>query len=511
MLPEETISRIISDIESYEPLKNLALCSSQFHRITVPYLYSHVCLRDDGSSQLEEHLYKNTPSFIHLRNITVLLLRTPEYAQHVRRFTMREQFQTGSDIKIWEEIYERDDVVWEEIDEVLKEAIKTYSHSKEEEALWLRDVAEDRHEDALLALLLPALVKLKCLDLAMAAGANYFARLIKRVGRKEKPFDSSPSLSALTDIMNTVSDEEYGMAPSYFALYFDLPAVRSIYSHRLASANDEDDNAPPELELAALDPGTSSVTHLELKDCKLHRTDIIRTLRSPKALTTFIYELGIGLSYCGHNLPAILSGLETHKHSLENLWLDHPNGDEWRTDGDGMDDMTPIAFFANFQVLRNVRIGTGFIFGEDDRKDFGDEERREVRRRLVEGLPPSIEMLRITHCADQFLRVLSAVEGLLEQKEKRFVYLKAIALEAPWSFMAEFWDRADTLLYLADTNGVRFTAMNDNTIAGPCYSPGWPERAWGMEEDIYWAHGFNGLNTREVMKVVDIRRSRICS
>lgn len=488
MLPEETISCITNHIESYESLKNMALCSSQFHRISVPCLYSHVHLRNEDTS-----------SFIHLRDLTALLLRKPEYAHHVRHFTLRDDFQTGTDDNFLEENMKQETTQLE-IEEVFKEAIKKYSHSKEEEDKWLDDVARGGNEDALLGLLLPALFKLQRLDLCMPFGdAPYFMRLLTRVGQKQKPFDTAPTLLALNEIMNTASDEKYGIMLDYVPLYLGLPAIRGIYCHRVGSGDDDD---TPHSDLAALERGTSSVVRLELKDCKINAPDIIQMLHAPVALENFVYELGWGhLSYCSHSFPAIQTGLDAQKGSLKNLWLDYAHDIEWLTDN-SMDDLTPMSFL-DFKALKHIRIGTVFIFGEEGELD--DEGEREIRNRFVNILPPTIETFRITRCADHFERVLLAVEGLLEHKEQRFRHLQTIVLEAPWPHKKEFWEKTVALLKLANSKGVGMTTIDDKTVGEPSFGLDWPERKWGMDENIEWAEGYNALNTQMMMEVVDIQ------
>lgn len=57
------------------------------------------------------------------------------------------------------------------------------------------------NEDALMALLLSALPKLKTLDLTLRENVMYFSRVMQRASRKEKPFDKTPALEKLSDIM----------------------------------------------------------------------------------------------------------------------------------------------------------------------------------------------------------------------------------------------------------------------------------------------------------------------
>lgn len=49
------------------------------------------------------------------------------------------------------------------------------------------------NEDAVLALLLPALPKLQRVDLMMPYGANYVVRMFEKASKNMKPFHSQPN------------------------------------------------------------------------------------------------------------------------------------------------------------------------------------------------------------------------------------------------------------------------------------------------------------------------------
>ena len=67
-----------------------------------------------------------------------------------------------------------------DLPQALSTAIETASHSKEEERQWLEDVSFTKsiNEDALMALLLPALPNLKTLDLTLGENVMYFSRMM---------------------------------------------------------------------------------------------------------------------------------------------------------------------------------------------------------------------------------------------------------------------------------------------------------------------------------------------
>jgi hypothetical protein len=139
---------IISFVPATSTLCNIARCSSVFYSLTVPVLYKHVDLYSLGCG-----------NFPHLRTLTILLLTKPTIAQHVRQFTLRDllsKVQPNSNT-------ERTKL---DVEDVLTEAIIASSHSTDESEEWMMDLAAD-HPNAILAILLPTMVKLEKLDLML--------------------------------------------------------------------------------------------------------------------------------------------------------------------------------------------------------------------------------------------------------------------------------------------------------------------------------------------------------
>jgi len=85
---------------------------------------------------------------------------------------MRDGFSHGHNSRRKEEKGDIVEVV--EVDSVFKQVIKASSYDEEEEREWLKHVSWTDNTGAILALVLPALITLKRLDLMLTYGITYF-------------------------------------------------------------------------------------------------------------------------------------------------------------------------------------------------------------------------------------------------------------------------------------------------------------------------------------------------
>lgn len=113
--------------------------------------------------------------FKYLRPLTSLLLQRADLAYLVRRLTMREEFSDGCDSRSKVEEGRPANIV--EVVDVFKIAVEAASHTKEEEKEWLTHLS---WADTIVAFLLPALPKLKKLDLQLMSDSTYFERMFKK-------------------------------------------------------------------------------------------------------------------------------------------------------------------------------------------------------------------------------------------------------------------------------------------------------------------------------------------
>ena len=486
VLPPEILQAIIKQVEDKSTLCKLVRCSHYLYEVTVPFLYEHVELYDyEGGTSMHWFMY--------LRPLTSLLLQRADLAYLVRRLTMREEFSDGYDSRF--KVEEGLPANTVEVADIFKHAVEAASHNQEEEKEWLTHLSWADHADAMIALLLPALPRLEKLDLQLMYDSMYFERMLKRAGLREKPFDKQPAFLALKDFMHTWYDEKYGMSPMYVAMFLRLPAIDRIFGHRIGSADEQEDQT-----LAMLDVGSSTVTHLEFKDCKLSTEDITQLLKVPQNLTAFIYELGSGhLSYTGYNFKAIREALVPQAHSLENLWL----GYEKRYGIcflDEIDDTTPIPSFASFNKLKTLKIATVFLFGSEGHLSGRAEEEVDVsgerywndttRRRLVSLFPQSLETLHILHYEDHTYHTPKALADLLVNKSQNVPKLNKLVIEGI------FKNKRNLGREMMDLAGL--AKSKDTDLIFVCNDNGWydaVERGWGMDGEITWAEGVNLLNS----------------
>ncbi|MCJ1318397.1 hypothetical protein MMC15_003725 [Xylographa vitiligo] len=492
-LPAELVRSVVSNIDSNDTLCNVARTSHALHDIAIPFLYDHIALYDqEGGTRCFQ--------FKKLRPLTLFLLNRPDLARLVHHFTMRHEPSTGYFTK--KRLEKGEPVYRLKVDGIFKDAIKAASHDEEEEKQWLQHMKWPDHGDATLALLLPVLPNLKSLDLMLMSGCTYLDRMMRRVAMREKPFDKEPGFLALKDVMHTYCDEKYGMDVKYIGMFMRLPSIRRIFGHRMGSDDGVDGQADE--TLAALVTASSTVSHIELKDCKLHKRDLANMLRAPKALKTFIYEAGCGcLSECGMNFRAAVSALAPQVDYLEHLWLDFEH--RYRPTWDDMiDDTTPIHSFTEFENLKVLKVAVVFIFGNEE---FSSSQYEDWRQKKAYGLtgkfPRSLETLHLLHCEDNFELVLLSLEDMLEHKERDAPRLSKLVLEGPMLKEREWWNRTVHVARIGKAKGIDMITVN--TAGELSGYDGALERGWGMDREICWAEGVNSRNKYPPDEIVELQ------
>jgi hypothetical protein len=454
-LPLEIISCIIASVPSKSTLCRIARCSSIFYSLTVPILYAHVSLYSIGCGD-----------FKHLRSLTVLFLTKPTLAHYVRYFTLRDPLSRAQPGSHHNQMLE---VVGD-----LKEAVLSSSHSAGEFERWINDI-EVGCPDALLAILLPTMVRLEKLDLMIRSDYSYFDRMITRAVNKKRPFDGQPLFSVLTNFMHAQSWylEEWDEYPDewdwynqrmsfkYALLFQNFPRIRSIFGNGVS------DYYGPEKDMietfGTAERRTSSLTHLELKNSfTVHLRTI---LKIPKALVTFIYEKGFGDNPLQASVTDVLHALVPQQNSLENLWLDCKDVDDmWCGPWNAYDEMNLLSKFIH---LKNLRIGSLVIYL------FLNENKWDSLQSNVPSLiPVSLETLHIIGpvdgeigecCRDFLLAVLNQVHRL------RTVYMESGGFPREWKDLQE----------KAKSNAVDLIALIQTKQI-------YCERGWGMDGSIEW-------------------------
>lgn len=364
--PSEIISQIVCHLDK-PSLRKLVLSSRQLNTITTPYLYDDIEILGHSQSW-------SLPASTKFRNLAVLLLKRPHLARYVRHSTMRKNSSIDS---------RNGQLGIAHVPQSLWTAIASATHSKEEERQWLEDVSFTKsiNEDAMMALLLPALPNLTTLDLTLGEYVMYFSRMMQRASRKEKPFDRTPALKQLSDIMyaqngrvctyyneeledtDRDNDEEGGRQKfsEHSVMPLSRPAVSRIFGLKSSFQDGFTTQEPWVLPLAC--GFSSQLSHLELRECLLNSQAVVDLLRVPNALKNFIYEVTPETPDSSILNVNIYRAMEYQMSSLENIWLDCVPWNEELVRFTQFDDAKPMPSLANFKNLRVMRIASPFLFG----------------------------------------------------------------------------------------------------------------------------------------------------
>ena len=455
-LPPELLTRIVANVESQATLYNLARSSRQLYFFTIPHLYQHITIQEEGEQQNGQ-----------LRNLTSLLIRKPDLAGLVRHFTLHtvnseyacsdDSESSGDSEYFGDECFGNLEYskILEEFDEVnqaLKIAVSAWNLSEEEEDDWLRQLS--RTHDSVLALLLPALLKVEkvVLDLNIGHDTPYLEWMIGRAVRKEKPFDiQSPPFEALTVFVcphNQFNKKKHSI--SFLASLLKLPAIREISGGFECKRNDllcrirSCDKNPIKIYRSS-----SSLTSLDLAAYAVSPGALNLVLRGPKALKTFIYTICLPSKY-----KYALIDFRCQETHLESFSLNYDESCEKFyavgpvPDLHKEDYFSPIKSFISFNSLRVFKIAVVFLFTTE----YGIK-----RDKFINFFPPSLEVLHLTRVQGRFEGLLEAVAHLLASKSSQHIFsLNRLILEEAIQY--EYWRRKAKLMEVM-WKGTQETAM----------------------------------------------------
>ncbi len=397
-LPLEILLEIIRNVRENPTLCNLARCSRGMYDSVAPFLYEHVELL-----WCEE----KRDSFP-LKHLTGLFLRRPDLAQHVRRFTLQ-----GDSSKIYGLGFDKES----EHDEILNIAFRRLtqnpSNSRKEE---MRVHVRGRFRGSvMIALLLPALVKLEKLDLVLPGkdlDLGYLEQMLERACWRKKPFDEKPAFQHLRDVILTLNYSELSLKE--LSLVTLLPAIRAVVVHGLGISDGDFDD--PFCNALRSMRTSSSLSHLELRCCRLRNVELGLLLQAPKALKTFTYLIEVDYDSFYPMLPHdIREAITPQEDFIENLWLSYEEADyidpccidSWTPDN-YMVHKFPMQSFSSFKCLKVLRIEAAFLV-----KDF-ESTTPDTGRDLIDIFPRTLQTLQIFRYNG---RIVDALEQLIIHKE----------------------------------------------------------------------------------------------
>lgn len=419
LIPPELLSSIVTNIESRPTLCNLARCSRQLYRSTVPYLYHCVTILEDVG--------QGEPQNGQLRNLASLLIGRPDLARLVRYFRLHHVQPLRSRLKA-KDIEKSKEYVRPQafnVDQTFKTAVSAMSLSKEEESDWLRKLSSthEYHYDLILSLLLPALLEIKGLDLDLKAcfNAKYLERIIRLAARRERPFDIRPPFEKLTVFVHSHNYRwEWQKSTGFIASLLELPAIKEISGSFGKTDATLGEPEVTDKNLIEIDSSSSSLTSLDLTTWALSTESLCHILRAPKALKTFIYKVWPGNII---DFAALRYALDPQKNCLESFTFDYHKCFL------NLDNIYPgihefyglMTSFVSFNNLKVFKIPAIFLRKTDNEIDCPS---------LINIFPPSLETLHLTRFHACLSSLLEDVEQLLAQKSQQQIpLLRKLVLE----------------------------------------------------------------------------------
>ncbi|MCJ1268938.1 hypothetical protein MMC22_008826 [Lobaria immixta] len=418
-LPSEIIGCVVANLTSQPTsLCNLARCSRQLYLCTVPHLYRHVTIHEEirNAEQQDGQLKKLASS----------LIRRPDLAVLVRYFTVHVNRISGPEASYPEEPtsekYVRPNMV------TLDQAF-TFSREEKINYLGQFSLTHELHYDFILALLLPALLKMEKLVtdvnngpyasyMENVDGTYYLEQVIQRAARTERSFEVQLPFGRLTVVAHPQGMFEScntGHTAGLTASLLKLPAIQEI-SGGFQSTWDRCLNrfGVTDKNLIELESFSSPVTTLNLVDCRLSRVDLGHILRAPKGLKAFYYLLRPSASA----FTDIRHALVPQKNCLEILGLSCFDADAGNNKV-----FEPMISFISFNALKVFKTAASFLI---------TTENGTGRHNLINIFPPNLETLHITYfqSISKERIVLEALEHLLSQKSPQQIpALKKLILE----------------------------------------------------------------------------------
>ena len=181
-------------------------------------------------------------------------------------------------------------------------------------------------------------------------------------------------------------------------------------------------------------------------------------------------------------------------------------------------DRDPIDPLTSMLALKHLRIAAVFLFGTDSSAAPPGPTHGHYawnassQRRLIGFLPPSLEVLHITHADDHFLNLLRALHHLLEERTERLPrlyederilpHLRRIIIEGAVHENEGLWPRLAYIKALIECQGLA-CEIAEAPRCIPDQDPG-SERRWGMQGEFEWAEGVDGINRLPASQTVDL-------
>ncbi|MCJ1270150.1 hypothetical protein MMC22_010046 [Lobaria immixta] len=403
-LPNELLTLVVTELASISTLCNLARCSRQLYLCTIPHLYGHITLQEDGEQQDER-----------LVMLTTSLLRRPDLAKLVRQFSLHvaePKERKPEDII---------DPKYVKIDGVVATAVDPSGLSQEEviNCLGQYDHFHISRHDFILSFLLPSMLNVEklVLDVHINHDSHFLDEAIRNAVARERPLDTQQPFGALTVLDLSPHDKHCARKLNFMGSLLRLPAIREISVHLgkgepLPRAYLEDDDFDlenfPERTVKELARYSSPLTSLDIATYDMPPVDLHYILRVPIALKHFSFMVCSSFCYC--DCYIIQVALDSQKDCLESITIyDHISLRSEIEEGHWFMEMGPLTRFSVLKVFKTAALFlTKTIHGSE-------------RESLLSIFPPSLETLHLTRFQSNFNNLLEALEHLLAYKSAQHI------------------------------------------------------------------------------------------
>ncbi|KAI9671308.1 MAG: hypothetical protein M1831_004217 [Alyxoria varia] len=473
------------DEEAFEAMANLSKTSKRLHQISTPLLYRTFIFGDYELRPDTHPLWLFTRTILSNEKIASLVttFSCVMFSARDKRVNPQDEGPPGSHVASSEQYGSEDE-------RIFASRVRACSPHKEPEA-WFHGVWTIRGVDAITALLLSHLPDLKRLQLKCMIGLEYEApftgQLIKQVALRTAGPHHSPQalLRRVEDVMITGNDDKDPTHPEGLATCLRLPSVRRLRGLHLGIYMEGDYDE----EFSGYDLPPSCAPHveeIELRNSKLNMYDLPAILRACKSLKTFIYVVGACWAWTPVRTALIQELLEEQRDALENLELDMTEL-QFEYENENAEDrqvyLRPMSL-SRLRRLKRLRIGAIFLWGTDEWRNMEEDDEknmRQAREKLVQSIPPSIELVHLTNCGAAWPergieRINYALEALLQCQHERFPRLREVIIQGK--------DLASKIPFLSEMLGVAAERGIQVTLLNDLYDSSAPP--WGFDRDDCW-------------------------
>jgi len=384
---------------------NLALCSSRFHRLAEPVLYTHVVIRDDA-------LYNTLPDLVFF---LCRILARPDLARRVRSL-----HGVASDSE--HDVCSLEMSGLTETDRTrIGTAVRAASNSEQTAQQWMGAI-ESGTWDAIMALVLSMTPNIEDLEFENWSYTNdvypFIIRFVERAANwQQRAVLLSPfSLSNLRRVSLLYWDTEGGFLLESIIPFLRLKSLTAFHGHMISGHSDGESTPPTFIA----NPSTFTTKELKFSSSVIHHELMVLFLRSFPALERLHYEFGGAcVGYADFEPPRMMAGLEHLKHCLKEITI---LGNDARC-GPELDSY-PVGSFAAFETLTSIdALATAMIGYGGERTCDGFRESQE----LVNSVPPTLEALSLRDCHEVLApHIVSQASQLVLQKSTRTPALKQL-------------------------------------------------------------------------------------